>query len=110
MVLPQITCRTFGVRVFIRVPSPAARMMTAAGPLALTRLLGIGAGKRLEAPPAGSRSGLPQDTASPGGTPRDGQSRARRPGNAPAACQHPEPLFEYEHELRAASNCADDAP
>src|SRR6266536_3316220 len=83
MVLPQITCRTFGVRVFIRVPSPAARMMTAAGPLALTRLLGIGAGKRLEAPPAGSRSGLPQDTASPGGTPRDGQSRARRPGTRP---------------------------
>src|ERR1022692_849045 len=53
MVLPQTLCRTFGVRVFIRVPSPAARMMTAAGPLALTRLLGIGAGTRREAAPPG---------------------------------------------------------
>src|SRR5579862_4628463 len=41
MVRPQTLCRTFGVRVFIRVPSPAARTMTAAGPLALTRLLGL---------------------------------------------------------------------
>src|SRR6266496_1916560 len=82
MVLPQITCRTFGVRVFIRVPSPAARMMTAPGPLALTRLLGIGAGKRLEAPrrftfrtPAGYRQ--------PRWHAPDGQSRARRPGTRP---------------------------
>src|ERR1039457_3658313 len=38
IVRPHTTCSTFGVRVFIRVPSPAARMMTAAGPLPLTRL------------------------------------------------------------------------
>src|SRR6266567_3524789 len=116
MVLPQTTCRTFGVRVFIRVPSPAARMMTAAGPLALTRLLDIGAGKA-GGSPAGARSGSPQDTARPGGPSRDLQSRG--PGlavsggpcrcpygdraaailaGAPAFalfCQRVELLFEY---------------
>src|SRR5712692_5728235 len=76
MVRPHTMCSVFGVLVFIRVPSPAARMMTAAGPLALTGLLGIGAGTRLEGSPADSRSGLPQDTARLGGSPRDGQSRA----------------------------------
>ena len=58
MVPPQTACRTLGVSDFIRVPSPAARMMTAAGPLTLTRraprlhfavLLGC-------CPPVGSRS------------------------------------------------------
>src|ERR1022692_3162621 len=126
MVLPQTRCRTFGVRVFIRVPSPAARMMTAAGSLALTRLLGIGAGTRRAAPPAGSRSGLPQDTAWLAGrhaattglpVPRRATDRSpirqRRPGCLPAVtagirgtgglcsfCQHLELLFDYGPECR----------
>src|SRR5689334_16354390 len=36
MLIPQIGCNTFGSWDFIRVPAPAARMMTAAGRLTIT--------------------------------------------------------------------------
>src|SRR5262249_45812804 len=66
IVWPPTGCSTLGTLDFIRVPSPAARTITAAGTLALTQLLGIGAGPRRPA-------------ASPGG-----QDQARIP-SAPAA-------------------------
>src|SRR6185437_5981150 len=46
IVSPPTGFSTLGMLDFIRVPSPAARTITAAGTLALTQLLGIGAGPR----------------------------------------------------------------
>src|ERR1700722_12747647 len=42
MLRPQRGCSTFGICDFIRVPSPAARTMTATGRGALTRLVSSG--------------------------------------------------------------------
>jgi len=79
--------------------------MTAAGSLALTRLLGTGAGTGLGESPAGSRSGPSQDTA------RRRRSAPRRTScaccsaSAPAAasfCQFLELLFEYDYSNRFA--------
>src|SRR5215472_14084787 len=44
MLRPHTWFSTLGVWFFIRVPSPAARMITAAGPLRLTRLPRVAAG------------------------------------------------------------------
>ncbi len=42
MLRPHSGCSTFGIRDFIRVPSPAARTMTAAGRVSLTRQVSSG--------------------------------------------------------------------
>src|SRR6202042_2751004 len=56
MLRPHTSLSTLGVWFFIRVPSPAARMITAAGPLTLTRL---GSSVSAQARPVAHRRGIP---------------------------------------------------
>src|SRR5271156_416955 len=97
MLRPHTWFSTFGVWFFIRVPSPAARMITAAGPLRLTRLL-----VWLQAPGLAGRPG-----ACPPGqfTLRTlaGYRQVGRPGPAWAHlpvpfCQSIALIFEYDQE------------
>src|ERR1700677_267271 len=55
MLRPHRGCSTFGICDFIRVPSPAARTMTATGRGALTRLISSGIAR--------TYPGLPTDTS-----------------------------------------------